>query len=182
MTYTAHNPFVVSRLPAALVLTIGSALFPAVPQAQQEPPPDTENVEVTGSDSSTVRYQVGFFDQYNPNTVDDMLDWIPGISLALDGGGGGGGGDDGGRGLGGEENILINGQRMAGKSNNPRDQLSRIPAEEVDYIEIIRGSATDLGVRSSGQIVNVVLTGELNRSSSDFSTRAKLSSAATGLP
>ncbi len=106
----------------------------------------------TGSDS-TVTYEANYFTQYNPVSANDMLDRIPGIGLALRGGGSGGG-----RGLGsGAGEVLINGQRMPGKSNEGRSQLGRISADQVDYIEIIRGTSEELGVRGGGQIVNVVL-------------------------
>lgn len=137
-----------------------SATLHAQQQTAEPGEPAPPSGEGNQQESSTVTYDAEFFEQYDPNTVNDMLDWIPGISLALDGGGGGGD-----RGLGGEESILINGQRMAGKSNDAQDQLSRIPAGEVDHIEIIRGSSGDLAVRSSGQIVNIVLTSTLERSS-----------------
>ena len=62
-----------------------------------------------------------------------MLARIPGINLAR-------GGGDSRRGLGaGGNKVLINGRRVAGKGNEGNAQLSRIPATEVEYIEIIRG-------------------------------------------
>ena len=37
--------------------------------------------------------------------------------------------------------ILINGKRTAGKNNDTQAQLRRIDADQVDYIEIIRGTS-----------------------------------------
>ena len=109
--------------------------------------------DIAQSDDSTVTYEADYFTQYNPVSANDMLDRIPGIGLALRSSGGGGG-----RGLGsGAGEVLINGQRMPGKSNEGRSQLGRISADQVDYIEIIRGTSEELGVRGGGQIVNVVL-------------------------
>ncbi len=89
-----------------------------------------------------------------------MVSRIPGIGLALGGGGGGG------RGLGGGAGeILINGQRITGKSNEGRSQLSRISADDVDYIEIIRGTSEEIDVRGGGQVVNIVLLASESRSS-----------------
>ncbi|MEX0739619.1 MAG: TonB-dependent receptor [Pseudohongiella sp.] len=102
----------------------------------------------TGAEDSTVIYPASFFQPYNPISVNDMIDRIPGVSIS-DGGGG--------RGLGSGGDLLINGQRLAGKSNSPRDQLRRIAAREVERIEIIRGTSSELAVRGSGQVVNVVL-------------------------
>ena len=68
-----------------------------------------------------------------------MLSRIPGIDLALRGGRG--------RGLGsGAGEILINGQRITGKSNGGRSALARISADQVEHIEIIRGTSTELDV------------------------------------
>lgn len=54
---------------------------------------------------------------------------------------------------------------MAGKANEASSQLDRIAANEVNYIEIIRGSSSDLDVQNSGQLVNIVLRESLSRSS-----------------
>ncbi len=103
-------------------------------------------------DGTTVVYEAAYFSEYRPVSVNDMVSRIPGVGLAL-----GRGGRDR-RGLGaGENEILINGQRQTGKSNEGRSQLSRIAADQVDYIEIIRGTSGEMDVRSSGQVINVVL-------------------------
>ena len=66
-----------------------------------------------------------------------------------------------GRGLGsGAGEILINGQRITGKNNGGRSALARISADQVEHIEIIRGTSTELNIRGGGQIVNVVLLDE----------------------
>jgi len=108
-------------------------------------------------DDSTVRYPAGFFTQYSPVSVNDMLNVIPGIGLALEGNEVPTLGGANNRGLGGSDQILINGKRLAGKANEASSQLDRISAEQVQYIEIIRGTSGDLDVRNSGQLVNIVL-------------------------
>ncbi|MEX0963539.1 MAG: TonB-dependent receptor [Pseudohongiellaceae bacterium] len=116
--------------------------------------------ESTGD--STVVFDADFFTEYSPVSVNDMIDRIPGISLALNNGGNNGNS----RGLGsGEGEILINGQRTTGKNNAGRSQLSRIAADQVDYIQIIRGTSDDMNVRGGGQVVNVVLLDAASRSS-----------------
>ena len=88
-------------------------------------------------ENPTVVFEAEFFKQFQPVSVNDMISRIPGIGLALGRGGGGGR-----RGLGGGGNeILINGQRITGKSNGSREQLRRIAASQVRYIEIIRGTS-----------------------------------------
>ncbi|MBQ13278.1 MAG: TonB-dependent receptor [Gammaproteobacteria bacterium] len=114
-------------------------------------------------DDSTVTYPARFFDAYSPVSVNDMIDRIPGVGLALNRRGGS---NNRGRGLGsGEGEILINGQRITGKSNEGRNQLRRISADQVDYIEIIRGTSEEMDIRGGGQVVNIVLLDEQSRSS-----------------
>ena len=130
-------------------------------------------------EESTVVYNNDYFAQWSPVTAQDMIDRIPGLteggssrggfSGRSSGGFGGGfsgfsgsrGGSSGGRGFGngnrGSE-ILINGKRTAGKNNSTGTQLARITSDQVEYIEIIRGTSGELDVRGSGQVVNVVLT------------------------
>jgi outer membrane receptor for ferrienterochelin and colicins len=106
-------------------------------------------------DDSTITFPASYFAQFNPTTINDMLDRVPGIELIR--AGSGTLASDGDRGLGSESPILIDGRRLAGKANEADSQLARISAEEVDYIEIIRGTSSDLDVQNAGQIVNIVL-------------------------
>lgn len=110
------------------------------------------------AENATVTYPASYFAQYGAVSVNDMLNRIPGIGLALQGGNQVPSfGNTNNRGLGGESQILINGKRMAGKANEASSQLDRIAADQVEYIEIIRGTSGDLDVRNSGQLVNIVL-------------------------
>ena len=109
--------------------------------------------------NSTVVYNAKFFAQYSPVTAKDMLDRIPGVSLRNGGRGGGG------RGLGTGGNLLINGQRIAGKDNSASDQLERITAAEVKSIEIIRDTTGALNVRGASEVINVILVAVESRSS-----------------
>ena len=126
-------------------------------EADAEPAPVTgtaveRQAKTTINTGSTVVYEAGFFAQYNPVTANDMLERIPGLNLSN--GGSGGGGD---RGLGTGGNLLINGQRIAGKNNAARDQLGRIPAYEVERIEIIRDTSGELNVRGASEVINIIL-------------------------
>lgn len=127
------------------------------------------------SDSSTVTYPSAYFDEYAPITVNDMLNRIPGINLILNAGSSSSSSD---RGLGSSAQILIDGKRLAGKANEASSQLDRIAANEVNYIEIIRGSSSDLDVQNSGQLVNIVLLESLSRSS--ISSEANITHFADG--
>ncbi|HJN50736.1 MAG: TonB-dependent receptor [Pseudomonadales bacterium] len=126
------------------------------------------SAEEQADSESTVTYPASFFAQFDPISVNDMLSRIPGVSLVLDSSVSLDGGTivDNRRGLGaGENQILINGKRVAGKENEGRNQLSRIAASRVDYIEIIRGTSGDMDVRGSGQVINIVLLAAASSSS-----------------
>lgn len=149
-------------------------------------------------DDSTVRYPADYFAEWSPVTAQDMLDRIPGMDssggFGPPGGGGGGfsggfggggpppgffgrgGGGSGGRGFGGGNRgseILINGKRTAGKNNSTGGQLSRITSDQVNYIEIIRGTSGELDVRGSGQVVNVVLYDTFTEASLQYQAEAQ---------
>ena len=147
--------------PCLASFSIILALSPSLGFSQNAPKsPEETTAEAASVDGLSVVYEAVFFDQFQPVSVNDMVSRIPGIGLALGGGGGGG------RGLGGGAGeILINGQRITGKSNAGRSQLSRISADDVDYIEIIRGTSEEIDVRGGGQVVNIVLRAEQSRSS-----------------
>lgn len=122
-------------------------------------------VNESETNDSTVTYPAQFFDQYSPVSVSDMLDRIPGIEsvLAVDDFAESFSGGD--RGLGGTSQILIDGKRLAGKNNEAKSQLSRIAASDVESIQIVRGTSSDLDVQNSGQLVNIVLKQAQSRSS-----------------
>ena len=157
-------------------------------------------------EESTVRYPASYFVEWAPVTAQDMMDRIPGLSGGGFGGGRGGfggggfsggfgggngpaggsrGGGGGGRGFGsgsrGSE-ILINGKRTAGKNNSTSGQLSRITSDQVDYIEIIRGTSGELDVRGSGQVINVVLFDQFSASTMQYEVRAEQSEDNTVSP
>ena len=115
-------------------------------------------------EESTVVYPADYFAEFNPVTAQHMLDRIPGVGSpgggstgvprGVSSGGSAGNPSSGGRGFGSGESggneILINGKRTAGKNNQTGGQLDRITADQVDYIEIIRGTSGELDVRGSG--------------------------------
>ena len=154
-------------------------------------------------EDSTVRYAATYFSEWAPVSAQDMLDRIPGLDagggFGSPGGGGfgggppggggfsggpppgffgRGGGGSGGRGFGGGNRgseILINGKRTAGKNNSTGGQLTRITADQVNYIEIIRGTSGELDVRGSGQVVNVVLYETFTDSTMQYQAQASQS-------
>lgn len=142
------------RILAASILL----LAPAISFAQDNTGDASSPADVDAD--STVVYPASYFDQYNPVTANDMLERIPGLSI-----GRGGPGGRNNRGLGTGGNLLINGQRIAGKDNSAQDQLDRITASEVESIEIIRDTSAALNVRGSSEVVNIILVAAESRSS-----------------
>ncbi|WP_155839979.1 TonB-dependent receptor plug domain-containing protein [Hyphomonas jannaschiana] len=125
----------------AALTAAGLTAFPAMAE------PDA------GTPASAVSdYAPADFAQYNPQTALDMVNRIPGFSIQGD--------DDGSRGFGqASGNILINGQRVSGKSNGAEAALGRISATRVVRIEVVDGTTLDIpGL--SGQVVNVTTDGE----------------------
>lgn len=90
------------------------------------------------------------FERFAPLTALDMVRQVPGFEIQR---------EDGARGLGqASGNVLINGERPSGKSNDAVDALGRIPANRVSRIELVDGST--LGIPGlTGRVVNVVTEG-----------------------
>lgn len=104
-------------------------------------------------------YTADYLSHYNAISASDLLERIPGIQGLLQGG------DQEQRGFGnGGDQVLINGQRVSGKSNDVDAVLDRLQARQVVQIEVIRGSVPGLEVRSQGRVVNVVLEDTLTSS------------------
>ncbi|MFC4291475.1 TonB-dependent receptor plug domain-containing protein [Sphingorhabdus arenilitoris] len=92
-------------------------------------------------------YDPSAFAMFAPQTASDMVGQIPGFTFT-------GGGNE--RGLGeATQNVLINGQRISGKSNDAFTVLGRTPAAAVVRIEILDGASLNIpGL--SGQVLNLV--------------------------
>jgi len=111
--------------------------------AQDSAPSADANVE---SDARRT-FEPEEFARFAPRSALDMAEQIPGFSIRE---------GDGDRGLGqADTNVLINGQRISGKSNGPVAALQRIPADEVVRLEIVDGASLDIG-GLSGQVLNVI--------------------------
>ncbi len=125
------------------------------------------------NNSATVTYTQDYFVQYKPVTLHDMLRSVPGTAALL------AQADEelAGRrvrGFGSEgDQILIDGKRIAGKTNSLGLQLKRIQATQVDHIELIRGTIAGLDVQSEGLIINVVLKESASRSNTVWTVGAE---------
>ncbi|MEO9968532.1 MAG: TonB-dependent receptor plug domain-containing protein [Hyphomonadaceae bacterium] len=107
--------------------------------------PDT-NIASTGTASRS--FTPEDFAQFSPKTALEMVAQIPGFQIEAQ--------DNTQRGFGqATGNVLINGQRLSGKSNDAVEALGRIPAASVVRIEVQDGAQLDIpGL--SGQVVNIV--------------------------
>lgn len=112
--------------------------------------PDAGKVEENCfQNSCVISYQAAFFDRYNPITALDMLRNLPGFQI--DNG-------DGSRGFGGSAgNVLINGERVAAKSETASDVLRRTSVSAVERIDLIRGQTGGLDLRGQSIVANVIL-------------------------
>jgi hypothetical protein len=136
-----------SRLQVALLASTCMWVIPAEAHAQPAdataaPPPVAKPV-----DGKRI-YTPADFARFAPKTAYDMLAQVPGFTIKS---------ADVERGLGqASENVLINGQRVTNKTSGAIDQLQRIPAKNVERIEIVDAAA--LGIPGLvGQVANVIV-------------------------
>jgi hypothetical protein len=98
---------------------------------------------------ATTAYPAAFFADSRPTTANDMIGRLPGFNMD------GGNGARGFAGSGG--NVLINGVRPAAKTDGLGAILSRIPANSVERIDVIRGGAPGIDMQGQSVVANVIL-------------------------
>lgn len=142
MTFPTFKPLAAALV--GLTLTTGSALAQEVVKATTA----SDLIEAaTAQEAGSRVFTADYFTQYVPRTALEMLSRIPGFQRD-------GGGNKRGLGQGGA-NVLINGNRLTGKSDDPFDQVSRISAQNVVRIEIVDGTSLNIpGL--SGQVANII--------------------------
>jgi len=129
----------------------------ASPAFAQTTLPAPESPEAAFNSDEIEVYTPDYFTQFVPQTAADMVARLPGFEIR------GGGGDE--RGFGQASlNILINSRRPSSKSSGANQILGRIPASNVERIEIVDGASLNIpGL--SGQVANIIAkTGELSGS------------------
>ena len=98
--------------------------------------------------SGILVYQAAFFADARPNTASDMIGRLPGFNF-----------DDGNsaRGFAGTAgNVLIDGQWPTSKTDDLQSILSRIPASDVERIEVIRGGTSGIDMQGHTVVANVI--------------------------
>ncbi len=154
MTRTGHC------IKALLLASATTFLWPSLALAQTTDPAAVPPPVAKPAGDKRV-YTPADFARFAPKTAYDMLVQVPGFTIRT---------ADQERGLGqASENVLINGQRIANKSGGAVDQLQRVPATNVERIEIV--TAASLGIAGlTGQVANVIIK-EGQKSSGQFEYR-----------
>lgn len=140
---------------SALALMTGAAYAQTAPSAGQTPAPAADcaptptcAVSPVVSSADRVVYDAAFFAQFNPQTANDMVSQTPGFSLS---------GGDGRRGFSGSVgNVLIDGLRPTAKGQSIDSILSRIPANQVVRLEVLRGAAVAGDASGQATLINIV--------------------------
>jgi hypothetical protein len=120
----------------------------AVQPPADAPAPPLAGPPVASVSTGVTIYPPAFFTSAQPTSALDMINRIPGFSY--DSG-------DSVRGFAGAaSNVLIDGARPASKSDTTDSILSRIPASDVDHIELIRGGAPGIDMQGRTVMANVI--------------------------
>jgi len=93
-------------------------------------------------------YDAAFFADARPNTAFDMIRRVPGFIFDAGASARGYAGTAG--------NVLVDGERPTTKTDSLDQILLRIPASDVDHVELIRGGAPGIDMQGQTVVVNIV--------------------------
>ena len=150
-----------------ITVAIGLAALPAAVFAQAEPvsQPELSEIEVLAKRvnarnrvdeaAPVLSYDEEYFQRFEPLSVGDMMKRVPGVSFQSDIGEYA---EPSLRGIGSEyTQILINGRRVTGGTNDNTVVVDRIPAEMVERVEIVRSPSADIDSQGVGGTLNIIL-------------------------
>ncbi len=151
----------ITRLTVALTLTAAAGTTAAQAPAKQE----LREIEVIAKRvnarsrvdnvAPTLSYDEEYFQRFEPLSVGDMMKRVPGVSFQSDIGEYA---EPSLRGIGSEyTQILVNGRRVTGGTNDNTVVVDRIPAELVERVEVIRSPSSDIDSQGVGGTLNIVL-------------------------
>lgn len=110
----------------------------------------------TEDTAPVLRYDLEYFQRFEPATVGDMLKRVPGVAFV--------GSDimefDGAmmRGMAaGYTQVLVNGKKVPGAGDDRSFWVDRIPAEMVDHVEILRSNSANRSGDAMAGTINIVL-------------------------
>ena len=150
-------------------VVLGLAALPAVAFGQATPAPaptaELSEIEVLAkrvnarnrvdTTAPTLSYDEEYFQRFEPLSVGEMMKRVPGVSFQSDIGEYA---EPSLRGIGAEyTQVLINGRRVTGGTNDNTVVVDRIPAELVERIEIIRSPSSDIDSQGIGGTLNIIL-------------------------
>jgi outer membrane receptor for ferrienterochelin and colicins len=145
--------------------TISFALCLGASSAQAQVQPQLSEIEVLAKRvnarnrvdtvAPTLSYDEEYFQRFEPLSVGDMLKRLPSAAFSSDIGEYA---EPSLRGIGSEyTQVLINGRRVTGGTNDHTVTVDRIPAELVERVEIIRSPSSDIDSQGLGGTLNIVL-------------------------
>ena len=150
-----------------ITVAMSLAVLPTVLLAQAAPPPQAELSEIevlakrvnarnrVDTVAPTLSYDEEYFQRFEPLSVGDMMKRVPGVSFQSDIGEYA---EPSLRGIGSEyTQILVNGRRVTGGTNDNTVVVDRIPAELVERVEIIRSPSSDIDSQGIGGTLNIIL-------------------------
>lgn len=144
----AEQPASADPAQAAPAPTAESPTPSPADQADRGATPTSGQPDAERHEGVTV-YRPDFFAASRPNTALDMINRLPGFQLDA---------GNSARGFAGTAgNILIDGKRPASKSDTVDSVVSRIPASQVERIEVIRGGAPGIDMQGRSVVANVVV-------------------------
>ncbi|MGH8251739.1 MAG: TonB-dependent receptor plug domain-containing protein [Steroidobacteraceae bacterium] len=148
-----------------IAVILGLAALPGVGLAQAAAAPELSEIEVLAkrvnarnrvdTAAPTLSYDEEYFQRFEPLSVGDMMKRVPGVSFQSDIGEYA---EPSLRGIGSEyTQILVNGRRVTGGTNDNTVVVDRIPAELVERVEIIRSPSSDIDSQGVGGTLNIIL-------------------------
>jgi hypothetical protein len=124
--------------------TVVAQTSPSTSDATQVPP-SAGNLPA----ETTTRYNASFFVDKNPKTAFDMVNLLPGFTFSV--------GDTLIRGYAAAAgNVLVDGERVSDKQFTLDTVLQHIPADQVEYIEVIQSGRPGLEMLGQTVVANVV--------------------------
>lgn len=103
---------------------------------------------IAAPQDGVISYPAAFFSGQQVANAAEMLERLPGFSLDT--------GNDVRGFEGAAGNVLIDGQRPTSKSDNLEDILRRVPATQVERIDVIRGGAPGIDMQGKSVLANVI--------------------------
>jgi outer membrane receptor for ferrienterochelin and colicins len=172
-----------------LVLLLSSGMACATPEANPEPAPLLQEVVVTGKASADETHRQAISQKQiierqdianmGALTVGEVLGKLPGVELGATNSDGSS--SQRARGMSRDSvQILLDGERPNGGSRIAASVLGRLPAEDLERVEILRGSSAEFGGAASVTVNLVLKKARAKKSIAVKSTLGMVGSEPTG--